>query len=76
MVLLKNDESLLPLPASTRVAVIDAVNVRTVLVVGGAASVSLTDERIESIPDALGKVLASPDLVRVAPTVTASCRSR
>jgi beta-glucosidase len=60
MVLLKNDESLLPLPTSTRVAVVDAVNVRTVLVVGGAASVSLTDERIESIPETLSKVLASP----------------
>jgi beta-glucosidase len=68
MVLLKNDASLLPLPATTRVAVVDTVNVRAVLVVGGAASVSLTDERIESIPDALGKVLASPDQVRVAPT--------
>jgi beta-glucosidase len=34
MVLLKNDASLLPLPASTRVAVVDAVNVRAVLVVG------------------------------------------
>jgi beta-glucosidase len=68
MVLLKNDASLLPLPAGTRVAVVDAVNVRTVLVVGGAASVSLTDERIESISEALGKVLASPDHVRVAPT--------
>ena len=56
-----------PTAASTRVAVVDAVNVRTVLVVGGAASVSLTDERIESIPEALGKVLASPDQVRVAP---------
>jgi beta-glucosidase len=60
MVLLKNDASLLPLPANTRVAVVDAVNVRTVLVVGGAASVSLTDERTESIPEALGKVLARP----------------
>ncbi len=68
MVLLKNDASLLPLSAGTRVTVVDAVNVRTVLVVGGAASVSLTDERIESIPGALGKVLASPDQVRVAPT--------
>ena len=68
MVLLKNDgDLLLPLPASTRIAVVDAVNVRTVLVVGGAASVSLTDERIESIPEALGKVLPSPDQVRVAP---------
>ena len=67
MVLLKNDGPLLPLPETTRVAVVDAVNVRTVLVVGGAASVSLTDERIESIPVALGKVLASPDQVRVAP---------
>jgi hypothetical protein len=37
------------------------------LVVGGAASVSLTDERIESIPEALGKVLKSPDQVRMAP---------
>jgi beta-glucosidase len=60
MVLLKNDASLLPLPANTRVAVVDAVNVRTVLVVEGAASVSLTDERTESIPEALGKVLARP----------------
>ncbi len=67
MVLLKNDGSLLPLPGSTRVAVVDAVNARSMLVVGGAASVSLTDERIESIPEALGKVLASPDQVRVAP---------
>jgi hypothetical protein len=41
--------------------VVDAVNASTVLVVGGAASVSLTDERIESIPEALGKMLASPD---------------
>ena len=68
MVLLKNDGSLLPWPETTRIAVIDAVSVRTVLVVGGAASVSLTDERIESIPEAVGKVLASPDQVRVAPT--------
>jgi beta-glucosidase len=67
MVLLKNDESLLPFPASTRVAVVDAVNVGTVLVVGGAASVSLADERIESVPEALGRVLASPDQVRVGP---------
>jgi beta-glucosidase len=67
MVLLKNDASLLPLPTRPRVAVVDAVNVRSVLVVGGAASVSLSDERIESIPDALGKVLNSPDQVRVAP---------
>jgi beta-glucosidase len=67
MVLLKNDGSLLPLPGSTRVAVVDAVNARSMLVVGGAASVSVTDERIESIPEALGKVLASPDQVRVAP---------
>ena len=67
MVLLKNDGPLLPLPETTRIAVVDAVKVRTVLVVGGAASVSLTDERIESIPEALGKVLASPDQVRVAP---------
>jgi hypothetical protein len=68
MVLLENDGSLLPFPASTRVAVVDAVNVRTVFVVGGAASVSLTDERIESIPEAIGNVLPSPDQVRVAPT--------
>jgi hypothetical protein len=67
-VLLENDGSLLPFPASTRVAVVDAVNVRTVFVVGGAASVSLTDERIESIPEAIGNVLPSPDQVRVAPT--------
>ena len=67
MVLLKNDGQLLPLQEIMRVAVVDAVNVRTVIVVGGAASVSLTDERIESIPEALGKMLASPDQVRVAP---------
>ena len=73
MVLLKNEGPLLPLQVTTRVAVVDGVNVRTVLVVGGAASVSLTDERIESIPKALGKVLASPDQVRVAP---AGSRSR
>ena len=44
-----------------------AVNVRTVLVAGGAASATLTDDRIEPIPEALGRVLASPDQVRVAP---------
>src|SRR5688572_23292768 len=68
MVLLKNDASLLPLPANTRVALVYAVNVRTVLVVGGAASVSLTDERIESIHEALGKALVSPDQVLIVPT--------
>jgi hypothetical protein len=42
-------------------------DLKTVLVVGGAASVTLTDDRIEPIPEALGRVLASPDQVRVAP---------
>lgn len=67
MVLLKNDGQLLPLQETTRIAVVDAVNVHAVLVIGGSASVILTEERIESIPQALGKVLASADQVRVAP---------
>ena len=67
MVLLKNDGPLLPLPGTARIAVVDAGNVRALLVVGGAASVSLSDERIESVPEALGKLLASPEQVRVAP---------
>jgi beta-glucosidase len=67
MVLLKNDGQLLPLPEITRIAVVDAVNVRTVLVIGGSASVTLPEERIESIPDALTTVLGSRDQVRVAP---------
>jgi beta-glucosidase len=67
MVLLKNDGPLLPLPETARVAVVDAGSVRALLVVGGAASVSLSDERIESVPEALGTLLASPDQVRVAP---------
>jgi beta-glucosidase len=67
MVLLKNDGQLLPLPEITRIAVVDAVNVQTVLVIGGSASVTLTEGRIESIPDALMTVLGSGDQVRVAP---------
>jgi beta-glucosidase len=67
MVLLKNDGQLLPLPEIIRIAVVDAVNVRTMLVIGGSASVTLTEERIESIPDALTTVLGSRDQVRVAP---------
>ena len=41
MVLLKNEGPLLPLPGTARLAVVDAGNLRAVLVVGGAASVSL-----------------------------------
>ena len=67
MVLLKNDGHLLPLPDTSRIAVVDAGNVRALLVIGGAGSVFLSDERIESVPEALTKVLSSPDHVRVAP---------
>jgi beta-glucosidase len=66
-VLLKNERPLLPLPETARVAVVDAGNVRALLVVGGAASVSLSDERIDSVSEALGMVLASADQVHVAP---------
>ena len=53
MVLLTNRDDTLPLPRSARVALIDAVGVRNVLVMGGAVSVTLTDERIQSVSDAL-----------------------
>jgi beta-glucosidase len=62
MVLLKSVDQLLPLPETTRVAVVAAVNVRTVLVVGGAASVSLIDDRVESVPTHLAR--CSPRLTR------------
>ncbi len=53
MVLLTNRDETLPLPRSARVALIDAVGVRNVLVMGGAVSVTLTDDRIQSVSDAL-----------------------
>ena len=53
MVLLTNRDDTLPLPRSARVALIDAVGVRNVLVMGGAVSVTLTDDRIQSVSDAL-----------------------
>jgi hypothetical protein len=67
MVLLKNDGPLLPIPETSRVALVDAGKVRALLAIGGAGSVSLSDDRIESVPEALSKVLNSPDQVRVAP---------
>ena len=60
MVLLRNRDSLLPLTAPTRVAVIDAVGVRNVLVMGGAPSVSLVDDRIRSVADCLSEALGIP----------------
>lgn len=51
-VLLRN-ERILPLAAGARIAVIGAEDVRHRLVVGGAASVTLTDARIPDLHDAL-----------------------
>ena len=59
MVLLRNRDAVLPLAPSTRVAVIDAVGVRNVLVMGGAPSVSLVDERIRSVADCLAEALGT-----------------
>ena len=59
MVLLRNEDSLLPLASPARVAVIDAVGMRNVLVMGGAASVSLVDERIRSVAECLGEALGA-----------------
>ena len=59
MVLLRNRDAILPLAPSTRVAVIDAVGVRNVLVMGGAPSVSLVDERIRSVADCLAEALGT-----------------
>ena len=63
MVLLRNESGVLPLARSARVAVIDAVGVRNVLVMGGAPSVFLQDARIQSVPEALGEALDAPDRV-------------
>ena len=59
MVLLRNQDAILPLAPSTRVAVIDAVGVRNVLVMGGAPSVSLVDERIRSVAECLAEALGA-----------------
>ena len=61
MVLLRNHSGVLPLARSARVAVIDAVGVRNVLVMGGAPSVFLQDARIRSVPEALGEALRLPE---------------
>ena len=63
MVLLHNHDDLLPLHSPSRVAVVDAVGVRSVLVMGGAPSVSLVDERIRSVADCLSEALGAPDRV-------------
>ena len=59
MVLLHNREAVLPLSSQVRVALIDAVGVRNVLVMGGAPSVSLVDERISSVAGCLESALSS-----------------
>ena len=48
-------------------AVVDAVGVRSVLVMGGAPSVSLVDERIRSVADCLSEALGAPDQVVACP---------
>jgi beta-glucosidase len=63
MVLLSNDTGILPLAAASRVAVIDAVGARNVLVMGGAPSVSLVDARIPTVAGALAEALGSSDQV-------------
>ena len=59
VVLLRNRDAILPLTPSTRVAVIDAVGVHNVLVMGGAPSVSLVDERIRSVAECLTEALGT-----------------
>ncbi len=70
MVLLKNEDALLPLAAGTKVAVIGAESVAELLVIGGSAAVVVTPERTVPVADALGArfaVSSSPGSDGVVP---------